>query len=199
MHDSEGQLERNDQDTDGVFVDNMQLKKSADTRLPREQQFAEIRGELKSIARDFGISVFALARLRRSDRFCQLNQDPVLTDLRNSGAIEQDADIVIFMTRRALRSDRKKSKDKKDGIMQDSPNCTDDEGDDGEDFGDGKRSDISEKEKGQDKLLIRKHRTWPAGTVKLRFLKKSAKLIPLWQTALVLIGSGSRGGAYGNC
>ncbi len=79
-----------------IAVDYLQLM-SADKKLPREQQVAEISRNMKLIAKEFDIPVFLVAQLNRGPE--SRKEDafrPKLSDLRESGSIEQDADIVIF-------------------------------------------------------------------------------------------------------
>ncbi len=81
-----------------IIIDYLQLIEPEDKRAPREQQISLITRRLKFLAKEIHVPVIALAQLNRG---VELREDkrPRLADLRESGAIEQDADIVMFLHR----------------------------------------------------------------------------------------------------
>jgi replicative DNA helicase len=83
-----------------VFVDYLQLMQgSADTRGNREQEISKISRQLKALAKELKIPVLAMSQLSRAVETRGNSKRPQLSDLRESGAIEQDADIVMVIHR----------------------------------------------------------------------------------------------------
>ncbi|HEC61715.1 MAG TPA: replicative DNA helicase [bacterium] len=81
-----------------IFVDYLTLITSESRELPRHEQIAEISRSLKALARELDIPVVALSQVRRESE----GKQPSLADLRESGSIEQDADVVIFLHREKI-------------------------------------------------------------------------------------------------
>ncbi len=81
-----------------VIIDYLQLIESDEQRVSREQQISTITRRLKFLAKDLSVPVIALAQLNRGVEQRE-DKRPRLADLRESGAIEQDADIVMFLHR----------------------------------------------------------------------------------------------------
>jgi replicative DNA helicase len=83
---------------DVVMIDYIQLMSGGDSKIAgaenRQQEIASITRDLKIMAKELGVPVIALSQLRRIQ-----SKEPQLSDLRESGAIEQDADIVMFISR----------------------------------------------------------------------------------------------------
>lgn len=85
-----------------LIIDYLQLMSGSSRAESRQQEVAEITRALKGLARDLNIPVIALSQLSRKveDRRAK-DRRPILSDLRESGAIEQDADIVMFLHRQS--------------------------------------------------------------------------------------------------
>jgi replicative DNA helicase len=88
-----------DSDLKVVVVDYLQLMRSPDYAENRVQEISDISRSLKALARELEIPVIALSQLSRASEQRGGERRPILSDLRDSGAIEQDADIVIFIHR----------------------------------------------------------------------------------------------------
>jgi replicative DNA helicase len=82
-----------------IVVDYLQLMRSGMKTSSREQEIAEISKGLKAIAKELNIPVIALSQLSRSVEQRGGDKKPMLSDLRESGQIEQDADMVLFCFR----------------------------------------------------------------------------------------------------
>lgn len=95
-----------------LFIDYLQLAKgiSQQSRTNRVLEIGEITMGLKAIAKEFKIPIVALSQLSRT---VELRQDkkPQLADLRESGSIEQDADVVMFIYREEYYEERRKPAD----------------------------------------------------------------------------------------
>lgn len=86
-----------------IVVDYLQLIRGVDQRVQREQQIAEISRGMKGMAKELGLPVVVLSQLNRDSE--RENRDPRLSDLRESGSIEQDADVVMLLHRPKKRED----------------------------------------------------------------------------------------------
>lgn len=82
-----------------IIIDYLQLAAPKNERSMREQQIAQISRECKILAKELQIPVIALSQLNREVDKQKSGKEPQLSDLRESGAIEQDADIVAFLYR----------------------------------------------------------------------------------------------------
>lgn len=105
-------------DVDLVVIDYLQLMKSTEKTDNRVQQVSEITRSLKLLAKDLGIPVIVLAQLSRSTEARGKSHRPQLADLRESGSIEQDADIVLMLYREEYYSN---DKDKKEDEKEENP------------------------------------------------------------------------------
>lgn len=79
-----------------VVIDYLQLVSPRDTRLPREQQVAEMTRESKLLAKELNVPVLLLSQLNRASE-ARTDRKPGLHDLRESGAIEQDSDTALLL------------------------------------------------------------------------------------------------------
>jgi replicative DNA helicase len=92
-----------------IVVDYLQLMRSSNKRVEnRNQEIGEIARGLKQIAREFSVPVLVLSQLSRSIERRE-NKRPRLSDLRDSGSIEAEADVVLFIHREEYYSDREAS------------------------------------------------------------------------------------------
>ncbi|MDR1638050.1 MAG: DnaB-like helicase C-terminal domain-containing protein, partial [Treponema sp.] len=127
-----------------MFIDYLGLISSENYNTPRYEQMSEISRSLKSLARELDIPIVVLAQLNRDAE----KEKPNLSSIRDSGSIEQDADVVMFL-HRGRDSDKKAA---------DTANNT------------GNAA-----EEGKTSLILSKQRNGPVGTIDLVFMSKYAR------------------------
>ena len=152
-----------------AIIDYLQLMSGENkSQAGRQQEISEISRGLKQLARELEIPILALSQLNRSLENRD-NKRPQLSDIRESGAIEQDADIILFVYRDAIyeeskikeKLERAKSEDSKDLIQKYEE----------------KLLELKRKEQDETELIIGKQRNGPTGTVDLLFQKRFTRFV----------------------
>ncbi|MBL6637730.1 MAG: replicative DNA helicase [Planktomarina sp.] len=152
---------------DALFVDYLQLVRGTGRSENRVNEISEITMGLKAIAKELDIPVVALSQLSRQVENRE-DKRPQLSDLRESGSIEQDADVVMFVFREEYYKEREKPGDHeldKMSIWQEE----------------------MERLHGQAEVVIGKQRHGPIGTVELSFegqFTRFGNLVKPWQQSL---------------
>ncbi len=142
-----------------AFIDYLQLM-SGDSREGRQQEISEISRGLKQLARELEMPIVALSQLNRGLE-SRDNKRPMLSDLRESGAIEQDADIILFVYRDDVyREAIEKAREAKAR-------------EEGKEY---KREFFTKSEE-ETELIIGKQRNGPTGTVDLIFQKRFTRFV----------------------
>ncbi len=149
---------------DLLIVDYLQLVRPASAKDSRVNEVSEITQGLKAIAKELDIPVLALSQLSRQVE-AREDKRPQLSDLRESGSIEQDADVVMFVFREEYYAEREKpSDDKLDEIAA--------------------WQERMERLHGKAEVIIGKQRHGPIGTVELSFegrFTRFGNLVKPWQ------------------
>ena len=146
-----------------AIIDYLQLMSGEGNREGRQQEISEISRGLKQLARELQIPIIALSQLNRSLE-ARENKRPMLSDLRESGAIEQDADIILFVYRgniyklNELKEKIEKAKSEGNADKQQEYQQ--------------KYDQLQRQEEEDTELIIGKQRNGPTGTVDLIFQKR---------------------------
>jgi replicative DNA helicase len=135
---------------DLIIVDYLQLMHGGVVAENRVQEISYISRSLKELARELNVPVIAVSQLSRAVE-ARATHIPMLSDLRESGSIEQDADVVLFI----YREDAYVRRDEWERMHPDRPS-------------DSYPAGISQ-------IIVAKHRNGPTGTIHLRFREKVAR------------------------
>ena len=149
---------------DVLIVDYLQLVRPASAKDSRVNEVSEITQGLKAIAKELDIPVIALSQLSRQVE-AREDKRPQLSDLRESGSIEQDADVVMFVFREEYYKEREKPGDHDLEAM-------------------AKWQEEMENLHGRAEIIIGKQRHGPIGTVELAFegrFTRFGNLVKPWQ------------------
>jgi replicative DNA helicase len=132
-----------DNDIKMIVVDYLQLMRSPEYADNRVQEISDISRSLKGLARELEVPVIALSQLSRASEQRGGERTPMLSDLRDSGAIEQDADLVLFINRPEMYKDLR-----------------------------DKAEQAGESLDGRADVIVAKHRNGPTGSIDLYFHKQ---------------------------
>jgi len=137
-----------------VVIDYLQLMQGTGGK-DRHLEVSEISRGLKMLAREMGVPILALSQLNRGLE-SRPDKRPMLSDIRESGSIEQDADIIMFVYRDDVYKERDEQRKEKEA----------------KDKGDSYKSAFINKPIEEAEIIIGKQRNGPVGTVKLDFHKE---------------------------
>ncbi len=137
-----------------VIIDYLQLMQGTGGK-DRHLEVSEISRGLKMLAREMGVPILALSQLNRGLE-SRPDKRPMLSDIRESGSIEQDADIIMFVYRDDVYKERDEARKEKEA----------------KDKGDSYKSAFINKPIEEAEIIIGKQRNGPVGTVKLDFHKE---------------------------
>ena len=142
-----------------VIIDYLQLMQGTGNK-DRHQEVSDISRGLKMLAREMKIPIIALSQLNRGVE-SRPDKRPMLSDLRESGAIEQDADIIRFVYRDDVYKERDEARKEKEA----------------KDKGEEYKSSFVNKPIEEAEVIIGKQRNGPIGTVKLDFQKALTRFV----------------------
>jgi len=99
-----------------VVIDYMQLMEAGSRAENRQQEISQISRSLKALARELHVPVIAISQLSRAVE-SRMGNRPQLSDLRESGSIEQDADVVTFLFREEYYNPTEENRNRAEAII----------------------------------------------------------------------------------
>lgn len=142
-----------------IIIDYLQLMQGTGNK-DRHQEVSDISRGLKMLAREMKVPIIALSQLNRGLEN-RPDKRPMLSDLRESGAIEQDADIIMFVYRDDVYKERDEARKEKEAR------------DKGEEY----KSKFVNRPTEEAEIIIGKQRNGPIGTIKLDFQKSYTRFV----------------------
>jgi replicative DNA helicase len=142
---------RSKEKVQAIFIDYLGLIQHENNKLPLHQQISEISRSLKMLARELKIPVVVLCQLNREMERLGHSQAPTLANIRDSGSIEQDADLVMFLHRKPPEKAKKEGEEEQMPALDGIPV----------------------------ELIIAKQRNGPVGMIDLVMQSKFTRFVPM--------------------
>jgi replicative DNA helicase len=143
-----------------AIIDYIQLMSGVGNSKDRQLEVSEISRGIKMLARELNMPIIALSQLNRGLE-SRNDKRPMLSDIRESGAIEQDADMIMFIYREAVYKEKEEKEKEKQAQK------------DGTEY----RSKFIAQDEEAAEIIIGKHRNGPIGTVKMSFQKNFTRFV----------------------
>ncbi len=143
-----------------VIVDYLQLMSSGSSNRDRHVEVSDISRGLKMLARELQIPIIALSQLNRALE-ARSDRRPMLSDLRESGSIEQDADLILFIYRDEVYKQKAEKEKEEKARQKDKPY----------------KSNFEVKSEETVEIIVGKQRNGPTGTIELIFHKSTSRFV----------------------
>jgi replicative DNA helicase len=152
----QSELRRKGETLGAIFVDYLQLLGNEDERSSREQQVARNSRDAKQMAKALQVPVVVLSSLNRDVEKRGASKRPQLSDLRESGQVESDADVILFIYRPGYYEEAEEARKRADRTWSD----------------DDERKKVDDD--GRTEIIIAKQRNGPVGSINLKWWGQSA-------------------------